>query len=186
MILFSSLVVRYETPSLSTTFLSRLAPWKANAGVHTSGIASKSVSADDVGPRVLAQCAISQSHCERNGAHIESVGTMGPGSFTVALSHGPVIGAPGEPNGKWSTTTTPDSLASIGGCPASSIIAENGGLMANPCPGKCWGETSTPRDSTSNASASKTSAGASLDPSSIQTLLPEMLQNLSDFVYNTH
>ena len=82
---------------------------------RTSGIASKSVSADDVGPRVLAQCAISQSRSERNGAHIESPGPKGLDVFTVALSHGPTIGTPGEPNGKRSTTTTPDSLVSIGG-----------------------------------------------------------------------
>jgi hypothetical protein len=39
---------------------------------HTSEITSKSVTADDIGPHILAQHAISQSHLEQNGAYIES------------------------------------------------------------------------------------------------------------------
>ena len=40
--------------------------------LHTPGIANKSATADEDGPLILAQRAISQSHSERKGAQIEA------------------------------------------------------------------------------------------------------------------
>ncbi len=39
---------------------------------HTSGIASNSTTADDIGPHILAQCANFQSTSEQKGAQTES------------------------------------------------------------------------------------------------------------------
>ena len=61
---------------------------------------SRSVTADDVRPRILAQCANSQSHWERNGAQTDSSGSTRLASFMAEVSCGPAIGTPAEAIGK--------------------------------------------------------------------------------------
>jgi hypothetical protein len=68
-------------------------------------MASSSVTAVDVGPRILAQCANSQSHWDRNGAHTELPKSSRVASYTEGSLCIPGIGAPGRPKGKRSTMT---------------------------------------------------------------------------------
>lgn len=64
MMSFSCFTVQYDRPSLSTTFKGKLVMSESGQieGMRTSPIASKSVIADDVAPRIFAQCATCQSY----------------------------------------------------------------------------------------------------------------------------
>lgn len=124
-------MVRYDRPSLSTIFkdksvMSNQIQVRLKR-MRTSPIASRSVTADDVGPRIFAQFAICQSHWEIKGAQTDCAAVS---SFDSRAVLG--IGAPALPDGKQSITTAGDLSAlgtlkrmvcSIGMSERSSVVS---------------------------------------------------------------
>ena len=129
---FSCLTVRYDRPSLSTIFKDKLVVSNQinqirRRRTRTSPIASRSITADNVGPRIFAQFATCQSHWETKGAQTDcaAVSSVDP---RAALG----IGAPALSDGKRSITTVGDfsalgmsklKVCSIGMSGSSSVVS---------------------------------------------------------------